>query len=59
MSTSLTVRQLAEHLSAELVGDPDGRVQKAAPLETAATGFHRDHQIDDIRRRAAVYGVVR
>jgi UDP-3-O-[3-hydroxymyristoyl] glucosamine N-acyltransferase len=38
MSTSLTVRQLAEHLSAELVGDPDGRVQKAAPLETAVQG---------------------
>jgi UDP-3-O-[3-hydroxymyristoyl] glucosamine N-acyltransferase len=35
MSTSLTVGQLAEHLQADLVGDPDGLVTGAAPLDSA------------------------
>lgn len=38
MSTSLTVGQLAEHLGAELAGDPDGKLVGAAPLEAACEG---------------------
>jgi UDP-3-O-[3-hydroxymyristoyl] glucosamine N-acyltransferase len=38
MSTKLTVGGLAEHLGAELVGDPDGQLSGAAPLETAKAG---------------------
>ena len=36
--SSLSVGQLAQHLGAELVGDPDGVVSGAAPLETAKSG---------------------
>jgi UDP-3-O-[3-hydroxymyristoyl] glucosamine N-acyltransferase len=35
MSTSLSVRRLAEHLGAELIGDPECVVKGAATLETA------------------------
>ncbi len=38
MSTSVTVGQLAEHLGAELVGDPGGELLRAAPLEVASEG---------------------
>lgn len=38
MSTSVTVGQLAEHLSAELAGDPDGKLHRAASLEAAGEG---------------------
>ncbi|MGD2154543.1 MAG: LpxD N-terminal domain-containing protein, partial [Gemmatimonadales bacterium] len=38
MSTSITVGQLAEHLGAELTGDPSGRLVGAAPLEAANEG---------------------
>ncbi len=35
MSTGMTVGELAQHLGAEIVGDPKGLVKGAAPLETA------------------------
>jgi len=35
MTTSVTVGELARHLDAELVGDPDARVTGAAPLDKA------------------------
>ncbi len=38
MSTSVTVGQLAEHLGAELAGDPAGELFRAAPLEAASEG---------------------
>jgi UDP-3-O-[3-hydroxymyristoyl] glucosamine N-acyltransferase len=38
MSTSVTVGQLAEHLGAELAGDPGGKLFRAAPLEAASEG---------------------
>ncbi|UCC72725.1 MAG: UDP-3-O-(3-hydroxymyristoyl)glucosamine N-acyltransferase [Gemmatimonadota bacterium] len=38
MTSSLTVGQLAERLGAELVGKPDGTIERAAPLETASEG---------------------
>ncbi len=38
MANSLTVGQLAEHLSAELVGSPEGKLEGLAPLETARQG---------------------
>lgn len=35
MAATLTVGDLAKHLGAELVGEPDGQLMRAAPLEAA------------------------